>query len=99
ARFENTAVHAAGVQRRHFASCDRHHRFIEQCHTSRDFALSDQRTSLTLKCESNKIFVAETLATDSGLNELRMRCDCIAGLIQTVAFGQEQISFFYAVGL
>jgi hypothetical protein len=97
-RFEDAAIDAAGVQRRHFPCRDRHHGFVEQCDTSRNFTLPDQRTALTLKPESGKIFVAEMLAAGCGLHELLMRGDRIAGMKRTVAL-QQQVSSFYGVGL
>src|SRR5512138_765847 len=68
--FEDTTIDAAGVQRRHFPRRDRHHGFVKQRHTPRDFPLPDQRTPLTLKRESGKIFVAEALAAGFGLRPL-----------------------------
>src|SRR6185436_8486603 len=41
AGFEHAAINSAGSERRNLARHDRHHRFIEQRESVRDFALPD----------------------------------------------------------
>src|SRR5262249_17224717 len=72
---------------------------VEQCHTSSDFSLPDQRTALTLKGKSSKVFVAEALTDGRSLYELRLRRYRIARVKRAVPFRQQQVSSFNAVGL